>query len=206
MSHHYRKLSLGQGLSLCIFGLLAGLVFLLVAPRIKFFPGQVLLLLGSWVFFWFFSHDLAHHIIGRIVRVDFRYYFLGRSAITKLKLPFVSRLARSIPILSLKVDKPSLEGLSQIRIGLMYSAGTFASMLVPFLVLPVALSIQMLLGVFFALLTLANLLFTIYFSSRAGDLSRAHKSPDRIIPFEIIMSQNRLISLHYRSRVDNILY
>jgi len=153
-------------------------VFLLVAPRIKFFPGQVLLLLGSWVFFWFFSHDLAHHIIGRIVRIDFRYYFLGRSAITKLKLPVVSGLARKIPILSLKVDKPSLEGLSRTRIGLMYSAGTFASMLVPFLVLPVAFSIQTLLGVFFAILTLANLLFTIYFSSRAGDLSRARKSPD----------------------------
>jgi hypothetical protein len=178
VTRHYRRLSLGQGLSLCIFGFLVGLALLLVAPRVKYLPGQVLLLFGSWIFLWFFSHDLAHHIIGRIVGVKFRYYFLGRSAITKLKLPAASKLSQYIPILSLKVDKLSLEPLSQIRIGLMYSAGAVASTLFPFLVLPVAYSIRVLLGVFFTLLTLANLSFTVYFSSRAGDLSRAHQSPD----------------------------
>jgi hypothetical protein len=173
LSRHYRRLSLGQGLSLCIFGLLAGLAFLLVAPHIKYLPGQILLLLGSWIFFWFFSHDLAHHLVGRIVGIEFRYYFLGRSAITKLKLPIVSKLAQYAPILSLKVDKPSLEGLSQKRIRLMHSSGAVASMLLPILVLPTAYSIRILLGTLLTLLTFGNLLFTIYFSLRAGDLSRA---------------------------------
>lgn len=173
MSRHYRRLSLGQGLSLCTLGFLIGIAFLPVTPRITYLPGQIAMLLASWIFLWFFSHDLAHHVIGKIVGVDFRYYFLGRSAITKLRLPAVSKLAQYIPILSLKVDRLSLEPLSRNRIGLMYSAGALASMLLPFLVLPTAFSIRIVLGALFTLLTLANLLFTIYFSLEAGDLRRA---------------------------------
>ena len=181
MSRHYRRLSLGQGASLCAFGVLAGLAFLIATPRVKNLPAQFLLLLGVWVFLWFFSHDLTHQLVGGIAGVKFRYYFLGRSAITKLKLPVISTLAKSIPILGLKLDKQSLEALSKNRVRLMYSSGTIASMLFPFIVLPEAYMIKTLLGVFFTLLTLTNLLFTIYFSSRAGDLRRAFTFRDIVV-------------------------
>src|SRR5438034_8020889 len=92
---HYRRLSLAQGSSLCTVGVLVGLALLVVVPHIRSIPVDLLFLLVAWFCLWFFSHDLAHHVIGRIVGVGFRYYFLGRSSITKLSLPIVSKDRKS---------------------------------------------------------------------------------------------------------------
>jgi hypothetical protein len=48
-----------------------------------------------------------------------------------------------------------------------------ASMFLPLLVLPTAYTINSVVGVVFTFLTLANILFTVYFSRRVGDLYRA---------------------------------
>src|SRR5207302_10219232 len=90
VSRHFRSLGLVQGSSLCAVGLLAGLTLLVLGPRVRLFPVDLVFIFAGWCCFWFFSHDLAHHIVGRIVGVAFRYYFLGRSSITKQNLPIVS--------------------------------------------------------------------------------------------------------------------
>ena len=172
MSGHYRRLSLAQGASLCVVGILIGLSFLVVAARVRPLPG-FLLLLGAWFCLWFFSHDLAHHIVGRIVGVGFRYYFLGRSSISKLRLPIISELSRNFLVLGLKIDTSRLRSISKRRLAAMYASGAVSSMFLPLLVLPTAYTVDILVGLLLTLLTGANILFTVYFSVRVGDLHRA---------------------------------
>ena len=169
MSRHFRRLSLAQGASLCIFGVLVGLALLIVAPRIKLLPLSVLFIFVSWFCFWFFSHDLAHHIVGRIVGVSFRYYFLGRSAITKKSLPVASNLLRIVPVLGLKIDKSSLNSISPNNVRAMYASGSVSSMLLPWVVVPTSYSISLPVGILLTILTAANDVFTLYFSPQVGD-------------------------------------
>ena len=173
MSRHIRRLSLAQGASLCVFGLLVGLALLIEAPRVKLFPLNALFVLVSWFSLWFFSHDLAHHIVGRIGGVGFRYYFLGRSAIAKLDLPIASNLLKFVPVLGLKIDKSSLDSISPNRVRAMYSSGALFSMFLPWVVIPAGFSVGLPVGILLTLLTVANDIFTLYFSPRVGDLHHA---------------------------------
>ena len=143
------------------------------APRIRVFPLDILFLLAAWFCLWFFSHDLAHHIVGRIVGISFRYYFLGRSAITKLNLPIVSSLLTVVPVLGLKIDKSGLNSISQNKVRAMYASGAVSSMLLPWVVVPTGYAISLPAGILLTILTIANDVFTLYFSPRVGDLHHA---------------------------------
>jgi hypothetical protein len=173
LSRHFRRLSLAQGAYLCIFGVLVGIALIVVVPSIRLFPVDALLVLVAWFCLWFFSHDLAHHIVGRVVGVRFRYYFLGRSAITKLSLPIVSNLLRVVPVLGLKIERSSLKSVSANRARAMYASGALFSMFLPWVVIPAGFAVGLLVGILLALLTVANDLFTLYFSPRVGDLHHA---------------------------------
>src|SRR2546426_9334403 len=164
---------MAQGSSLCAVGLLAGLTLLVVVPHVKLFPVDLIFIFAAWFCFWFFSHDLAHHIVGRIVGVSFRYYFLGRSAITKMSLPIASNLLRAIPVLGLKIDKSSLNSISPNNVRAMYASGTVSSMLLPWVVVPTGYAISFPVGILLTILTLANDVFTLYFSPQAGDIHQA---------------------------------
>ena len=132
------------------------------------------LLLFSWFSFWFFIHDLTHHVVGILGGIRFQYYFLGRSAIRKLRLPLISRIMEQIPVLILKVDKPSLAKASPKARRWMYASGALASMILPLVILPSGFSIgPVWVGALFTLLVLSNDLFTLYFSPKTGDLYRA---------------------------------
>jgi len=173
VSKHYRRLSLAQGASLCVVGLLIGLTLLVASPRIRLFPVNVLFLLVAWFCLWFFSHDLSHHIIGRIFGVGFRYYFLGRSTITRLSLPIASNLLRMVPVLGLKIDKSSLKSASPNKARAMYASGAISSMFLPWLVIPTGFLVGLPVGILLTILTIANVVFTLYFSPRVGDLHHA---------------------------------
>jgi hypothetical protein len=173
LSSHFRRLSLAQGASLCIFGLLVGLALLIAASHVKLFPLNALFVLVSWFCLWFFSHDLAHHVVGRIGGVGFRYYFVGRSAITKLDLPIASNLLKVVPVLGLKVDRSSLKSVSPNRARAMYSSGALFSMFLPWVVIPTGYTVSLPVGILLTLLTVANDVFTLYFSPRVGDLHHA---------------------------------
>lgn len=147
-----------------------GLALLVVAPRTRLFPLDALFILVAWFCFWFFSHDLAHHIVGRIVGVSFRYYFLGRSAITKMSLPIASNLLRAVPVLGLKIDKSSLSSISPNSVRAMYASGAVSSMLLPWLVVPTGYAIGFPVGFLLTILTVANDVFTLYFSPQVGDI------------------------------------
>ncbi len=174
MALNYRRISLAQGVTLSVSGLLFGLAALLAAPIVSSLVIRLLLLLIAWICFWFFSHDLAHHLVGRAFGIEFEYYFIGRSAIRKLKLPVVAEAMRRIPILGLKINRSSLEKASPNERRWMLRSGAISSMILPWIILPTGYAIgPFWLGVFFTLLTVGSDLFTLYFSPKVGDFAAA---------------------------------
>src|SRR5438445_6128749 len=175
MSRHFRRLSVAEGSSLCTVGVLVGLALLIVVPHIRSIPVDVLFLLAAWFCLWFFSHDLAHHVVGRIVGVGFRYYFLGRSSITKLSLPIVSNLLRMFPVLGLKIDKSSLKSASPNKARAMYASGVISSMFLPWIVIPTGFSVGLTIGILFTILSILYVVFTLYICLRVCDLHHFRK-------------------------------
>jgi hypothetical protein len=122
----------------------------------------------------FFPHGLSHYVVGRLAGIRFTYYSVGKSAVRKLRLPFVSATASKVPVLTLRTDQGTLFSVSPQRRAAMFAAGAAASMLLPFISfvaslkrLPVEFS-----GVLF-LICLTNAMFDIYYSPKAGDIARA---------------------------------
>ncbi len=178
MVHKYRRLSPGQGASLSIVGLGSGLVAWQLAAGEYSLPYKILLLLFAWFALWFFSHDLAHHIVGSLGGIKFRYYFLGRSAIRKLKLPFLPSLMNRIPILVLKIDSKSMVQASVGARRWMHASGAIVSIILPWLIIPESFTLGSLWGMLFVALVLGNDIFTLYFSPKTGDLYRARMVKD----------------------------
>jgi hypothetical protein len=174
LARKHPRISLAEGAALSVTGLGIGIIAWLAAldPSLRLLI-RILLLLFTWFTLWFFSHDLTHHIIGNTLGVRFKYYFLGRSAITKLKLPLISRVLQHVPVLILKIDKASLAKVSVASRRWMHLSGAISSMVLPLLVLPTSYSLGPGVGVLFTFLVVGNVLFTLYFSSKSGDLYRA---------------------------------
>lgn len=176
MARKYRRFSPAQGATICIVGLLLGAVAWQLATALTQYGLllQVLLLLFAWFSFWFFVHDLTHHIVGKVGGIRFQYYFLGRSAVRKLRLPLVSRVMERVPVLVLKVDRGSFAKASPRARRWMHASGALASMILPWIIVPSSFMIRPLwVGILFTLLVLGNVLFTLYFSPKTGDIYRA---------------------------------
>ena len=172
----HRRLSLAQGASLCSVGVLFGLALLLAVPFAELLFVRILLSLASWFCLWFFSHDLAHHLVGKIFGIRFSYYYIGRSSITKLRIPVISEVLAKIPVLGIKIDSTSLAEVAPSRRGLMHASGAVSSMILPWIVVSTVYRLEPFwVGALFTLLTIGNMIFTFYFSSRVGDLYRARR-------------------------------
>ena len=169
---------MAQGAGLSVAGLGAGLVAWFLAAVEYSLSVRVLLLLFSWFTLWFFSHDLAHHIVGSLGGIRFRYYFLGRSAIRKLNLPLIPRLMNRIPVLVLKIDTDSMSHASVRARKWMHASGAIVSMSLPWLIIPESFSLGLVWGALFVALVLGNDVFTLHFSPRTGDLFRARMAKD----------------------------
>lgn len=167
------KIPLAIGNSVEILGVAAGVYLLVVAPDISSVPLRFLVYLISWGCMVFFPHCLAHFVTGRLVGVRFNYYLLTRSPVVKLKLPLISTVASTLPILGLRIDRSSLGSVGRGARAVMFASGAAASMIFPFF--PVAASIGslpvILSGVLFVL-SAANVLFGLYYSPKLGDISR----------------------------------
>jgi len=168
------KVRPAAGAAISVLGLMIGAAAWQLAPFQASLIVRVLFLLVAWFTFWFFIHDLTHHVVGTLGGIRFQYYYLGRSAIRKLKLPLLSRTMEHIPVLVLKIDKDSLNRTSPKARRWMFASGAVASMTLPWVILPSSFGIgPFWVGVFFTTLVLGNTLFTLYFSPKTGDLHRA---------------------------------
>jgi hypothetical protein len=150
----------------------AGVYLLVVASSINAVPLRFLVYLIFWVCLVFFPHCLAHFVVGRLVGVRFTHYVLGKSSITKLRLPVISSVSSMIP-LTLKIDGGSLRSVSPGARAVMFASGAVVSMILPFLAVVVSigrLPVMWSAGLF--LISVANVCLDLYYSPRAGDLSR----------------------------------
>jgi len=160
-----------------VLGILFAFCLLLTASSVLSTSLRFLLYLIAMGAFVFFPHGLAHYITGRLVGVRFKYYFLTKSAVSKLKLPLFSTLANQLPVLALKIDRASLRSVSNGRRAVMFASGAVASMVLPFIV-PVASigRVPLVFSVVLFLVGAANAAFDLYYSPKAGDISKIKQS------------------------------
>lgn len=164
-------LVLGNGIE--VMGILVAISLVVVAPDINSVLLKFLAYLVSWTCLVFFPHCLAHFVTGRLVGVRFTHYLVSRSPVAKLKLPIISEVMSKIPILGLKIDRRSLKSVSRSARAVMFASGAAASMILPFFVVVASLGrLPSTSSGVLLLLSIANLVLDLYYSPKAGDLSR----------------------------------
>jgi len=117
-------LIMGNIISICMMA-----IALIVASHAYLFskPIRILILIICWFMMLYFTHCLSHYIVGRLLGIRFRYYFLSKSMLSKANIPLISRLTSVKAFLTLKLaEKPKgWKGFA------MFIAGPLASMLSP---------------------------------------------------------------------------
>jgi len=177
-AHYYAKQRIPVWLGNVIetVGLAIGIFLLLVNPFLHHMLKLVLLLV-AWFCFWFFSHCLTHFIVGKILGVRFLYYFIGRSSLTKLNLPIISSLARTFPVLGIKIDNTSFGSISPKKQAMVFASGALASMISPITIMVYAMIyLETWIGFFMSLITVGNIVFTLIFSAKVGDIFKAKRA------------------------------
>lgn len=131
MPRYKHRFSIRLGTALELFGVFLGFLILSITNILPYSMVSLVLLLIAWFCFWFFSHCLAHFVVGKILGIDFRFYFVGKSNILKLNLPVVSWLASRILVLGIKINHKSFQHVPKKRRAAMFASGTIASMTSP---------------------------------------------------------------------------
>ena len=172
-----RILPIWLGNTIEAMGILVGIGFLFSINLMAHPVLRFITTLASMVCFWYFPHCLSHFIIGRALGIRFTHYRITKSSLAKLKSPFFLSLLLSFPTLGLVIDKNSLSRTVPLRRAMMHSSGVIASMLLPAIPLIYSLSkmpswVNLLLFFLFTF----NLFFSLYASSKAGDLRRARRA------------------------------
>ena len=169
------RISLLLGTVFCIIALAAGIFLMMNLPLAN---DSLVLIMGllSWILLWFFTHDLAHLVIGSITGIRFSYYYVGRSDIVKLKGFVPNSIKAAIIVLGLKIDRINSKA-SNAGFATMYVAGPLASMLTPFFVPLVILlrDSRSLAGLILLIVSLVNLGFTSRFSPKVGCIAKAKR-------------------------------
>lgn len=148
----------------------SGLVYLLYALLAE--------LLSTYV-----VHCPAHYTVGRVLGIRFVEMKLGRTTLARALPPRLSRFARLLPILTLRVDRGSLSRAGAGRAYAMYASGTVASVLSAFVVAAWTTASGSV-GLVAAAWGIAfgYLIFDLVFSPRSGDIMRARKARSRSTP------------------------
>jgi hypothetical protein len=97
----------------------------------------------------------------------------GKSGIAKIRMPLISAIASKVPLLTVNVDRTSLRSASRGGRAVMFASGAATSMVLPFFAAAASFGrLPMSLTVFLIILSAANLAFDLYYSPKAGDISR----------------------------------
>ena len=167
------KIPLGIGNLIEVLGTGFALYLIYAASEISDVTFRFLLYLVSWGCLVFFPHCLAHFIVGRLVGIRFTNYAIGKSGIAKIRMPFISAIASKAPLLTVKVDRTSLNAASRGGRAVMFASGAATSMVLPFFAAVASFGhLPMPLTAFLIVLAAANLAFDLYYSPKAGDISR----------------------------------
>lgn len=159
-------LIVGNVLSICM------LILAIIITKRAFLiyqPLRILILLICWFLMLYFSHCLSHYIVGRILGIRFRYYFLSKSMLSKAGIPVISRLLSVKAFLTLKlVEKPKgWRGFA------MFIAGPLASMFSPLVIVAFTYGYDKSSSAILLIVTIVNIVFTGYYSYRYGCIRKA---------------------------------
>ncbi len=161
-------ISLAKGTALCTMMTLLGLLIPIYAQGLN---DSLLLLFANgvaWFLLWFFTHDLLHLVIGRLVGVRFSHFYIGLSNLVRA-LRISPRYRMLFIALGIKIDR---DGSNASRRGytMMYISGPLASMLIPFYVPSFILLNHGIdnIGLFFLAVSIINLVLDAVMSSKHG--------------------------------------
>ncbi|MCS6784862.1 MAG: hypothetical protein NZ581_06680 [Candidatus Caldarchaeum sp.] len=169
------KISTAAGNLISLVGSAAAYALILLTPPL--FPGSRLIVgVVAFALLWFFTHDLAHFVVGRIAGIRFSNYYIGLSNI--VRLPILPKQFKTLPIaLGIKIDRQASKATPR-GYAAMYAAGPLASMLFP-LTIPIIIlnnNPASTAGLLLLLFAVANIIFTSIFSPKAGCFAKAAKA------------------------------
>mgnify|MGYP000058806896 CR=1 FL=1 len=134
-------------------------------------PVRIFILIVCWFLVLYFSHCLTHYIVGRLLGVEFDYYFLSSSMLSKANIPLSNIFSTRI-FLTLKIRRRA----TKRKMFIMFLSGPLASMFFPLIVVIIAHGYDRLSSTILALISMANILFTGYFSYKHGCIRKAINS------------------------------
>jgi ligand-binding SRPBCC domain-containing protein len=126
----------------------------------------------SWVLIWFFSHDLLHLIVGILLGIKFKEYFIGLSNVTRLGI-VKGNLSYLLLALGIRIDRK--KKYSRNRLAAMFFAGPVASMVLPLFLSTLVIRNSSTVGYLLFAISIANIAFTSYFSPREGCFAKGFR-------------------------------
>ena len=160
-----------------VLSILAVIIGITLALNLPSGNGLFVLVRGlvSWAILWFFTHDLAHLIVGLLAGVRFSHYYLGLSNIVRLGV-IPNSLKLVMVALGLKIERGESRA-GRAGFVAMYVGGPIASMVAPFFVPAIILAgdASSIAGLILLALSLLNLGFTLWFSPKVGCIHKARK-------------------------------
>lgn len=88
-------------------------------------------MLLAWVLLYFFSHGIAHWLVGRAVGICFLFYTVGGTANPQGWPPGLRWIFEHLPFFGVQTEKLSMQNASPAAKALMWSAGVTSSAVVP---------------------------------------------------------------------------
>lgn len=157
------KLPLPLGNSICLL-FIAIAIELAELSRSLVFAFRLPVLIACWFAMLYFTHCPSHYVVGRLLGIEFEYYFLSKSMLAKANIPLLSSMLSKKFFLTLKIKerKPGK------RTFIMFISGPLASMFSPLAIPIIVLSYDSFTSYLLFLLTAANAVFTGYYSYRFG--------------------------------------
>ncbi len=158
-------------------GIILGIVLLTQVTSTNPLLINLILLSVTFLLFWYFPHSLSHFIVGRLLGIQFNHYYLHVSGMSRINNSFLAWTGRLMPMLGVKADRISLHRATPGRRAAMFASGVTVSMIAPVICIYKAFAIGApYIGLLLTAVLVGNGLFTVYFSGKVGDISKAAKS------------------------------
>ncbi|HEV3206094.1 MAG TPA: hypothetical protein VGZ28_04020 [Terriglobales bacterium] len=177
----FARLSIPAGNILQTVGILAACFSLKAAHSTHSTAVAVTAMVLAWILLYFFSHAIAHWLVGRAVGIRFLFYTVGGTGNPEGYPAGIHWVFEHLPFIGVQTEKLSMQNVSPGSKALMWSAGVTSSAVVPTLSAFLAWRAGVpwggkffLFAVFWALGTLAS-----NWTSRTGDYAKARRALHR---------------------------
>jgi hypothetical protein len=172
------RVSISAGNALQTAGILAACLALQASRSAGSTSIAVAAMFLAWVLLYFFSHGIAHWLVGRAVGIRFLFYTVGGTANPEGWPPGLRWIFEHLPFFGVQTEKLSMQNASPAAKAVMWSAGVTSSALVPPLSVFVAWRSSVPWSGWFLIFALVWSLSTLAsnWTSRTGDYAKARRA------------------------------